>query len=49
MKKKYLKPDVEYINFYSEEEITAEVGGDLGGITPSNSGGSVGDDYDDWD
>lgn len=23
MKKEYLKPDAEYINFYSEEEITS--------------------------
>lgn len=44
MKKKYLKPSVEYINFYSNEEI-AEVEGGFGGAGTSQGGGEVGGDH----
>lgn len=47
MKKKYLKPGVEYINFYSNEEIAATEGG-FGEINPSNPGGETGGDHG-WD
>ena len=47
MKRRYLKPSVEYINFYSEEDITTE-GGGVPDITISNPEGSEGDDYEDW-
>lgn len=49
MKKTYLKPSVEYINFYSNEDIASdEFGGDFGEVTPSNPGGSIGGDHG-WD
>lgn len=31
MKKEYIKPEAEYISFYSEEEITADVDAGLSG------------------
>ena len=49
MKKRYLKPDAEYVTFYSAEDI-AEITENLdNGITPEMSGVILGDyDIDNW-
>ncbi len=45
MKKTYLKPDADYIKFYSDEELTNSTGGS----TLEGSSGVGGDTDSDWD
>ena len=41
MKKHYLKPDAEYIAFYSDEEIAADL--DIKDYANENNGGDISD------
>ena len=41
MKKNYLKPDAEFIAFYSDEEIAADL--DIKDYANENDGGDIGD------
>lgn len=41
MKKKYLKPEAEYVSFYSEEEITLSLSEGVASEGASGSGGIV--------